>query len=620
VPVIFYHFKFGCPGGFVGVDVFFVISGFLICSLILREQEAGVFSLAGFWERRVRRIFPALAVTVFASTLGGWLFFSDEDFCKLGVSVACQALLLSNVYFYDQSLTGAGYFAIDTATRPLLHTWSLAVEEQFYLFFPVLLLLFARFRTPAVRAVALIGLGSLILSVYQADSFATRTAAFYLLPARAWELLLGAMLAMLSGRIAAGQRIRETAGWAGVILIGLAILFYNKRNPFPGAAALPPCLGAALIIFSSETRLSQVGQILSRKPIVFVGLISYSLYLWHWPLLVFSQGLTLHPDGVLLRAVMIGGSTLLAILSWRFVETPFRKRRVLAGRTQILAFGVAATAMLVTLGVFISHAQGTMWRMNERFVRYANSRSHGTTRGMVPFDQALAGRFTPIGTRQTNAPLDVLIWGDSHALAMMPVLDELCVQRSRNAALACFPSTPPVLAGGQYAGAKFGFDGKTYDIARVVLDFITKTRPKIVIITAGWGLYPVTDSYKTQLLGTIHEVLGSGAKVYVLKDVPGPNFDAPQVVAITALYGGDLKSLGLTPAQLEAETQNMAGTFDQISQMGATVFDPARFFLNQEGIYCVVKDDQVLYMDGSHLTVEGARLLAPLFKPVIQAN
>jgi hypothetical protein len=276
--------------------------------------------------------------------------------------------------------------------------------------------------------------------------------------------------------------------------------------------------------------------------------------------------------------------------------------------------------MLLMLGGFITHERGTVWRINEHFVRYANSRSHGTTLGMVPFSQALAGRFTPIGTRQTNAPLDVLIWGDSHALAMMPVLDELCVQGSRNAALACFPSTPPVLAGGQYGGAKFGFDGKTYDIARVVLDFITKSRPKIVIMTAGWGLYPATDSYKTQLLATVRGALESGAKVYVLKDVPGPQFDAPRVVAITAFFGGDLESLGMAPAQLEAETQNMAETFDRISQMGATVFDPAGLFLNQKGVYGVIKDDKVLYMDGSHLTVEGAMLLAPLFKPIIQAN
>ena len=319
----------------------------------------------------------------------------------------------------------------------------------------------------------------------------------------------------------------------------------------------------------------------------------------------------------MVKAVLIGASAVLAILSLRFVETPFRKRRVLAKRTQILAFGAAATAMLVALGMFIRIERGILWRPDERFARYANSRSHGTTWDMVPFDQALAGRFIPIGTRQTNAPLDVLVWGDSHALAMTPLLDELCAQKSQNGALAFFSAVPPILAGGQYAGVKYDFDGKTYDPARVVYDFITNKRPKIVIVTASWEFYGVTDAYKTQLLTTIRGVLDSGAKVYVVKDVPLPHFDVPRVVAMKSLIGGDLDSLGVTPARLEAETQNMTETFDRISQMGATVLDPTGFFLNRKGIYGVIKDDQVLYMDGGHLTVEGAKLLAPLFKPII---
>jgi hypothetical protein len=200
------------------------------------------------------------------------------------------------------------------------------------------------------------------------------------------------------------------------------------------------------------------------------------------------------------------------------------------------------------------------------------------------------------------------------------MVDELCAQKSRNAALAFFSAVPPILAGGQYAGVKYVFDGKTYDPAHVVFDFIMKRRPKVVIVTANWEFYPVTDSYKTQLLATVRGVLDLGAKVYVVKDVPLPHFDVPRVVAMKALFGGDLDTLGVMPARLEKETRNMAETFDRISQMGATVLDPTGFFLNRKGIYGVIKDDQVLYMDGGHLTVEGARLLAPLFKPVIQAD
>ena len=248
LPVILFHADLGCPGGFVGVDIFFVISGFLITSLILKEINDDAFSLINFWERRIRRILPALAVVVLATLVAGWFLFLPVDFELLGKSVIAQATLLSNVFFYRQSLAGGGYFAPVSDTKTLLHTWSLAVEEQFYVLFPLLLIMLARQKRLSIaRAILWLCIGSLVLSI--AGSYYRPEATFYLLPTRAWELMIGAFLAAIPGRQLSNPQIKEAVGWAGLGLIFYSMIFYTRETRFPGLAAIPPCLGTALIIF-----------------------------------------------------------------------------------------------------------------------------------------------------------------------------------------------------------------------------------------------------------------------------------------------------------------------------------------------------------------------------------
>lgn len=340
LPVLLFHAKLGCPGGFVGVDIFFVISGFLISSLILKELGDGTFSLISFWERRIRRIFPALALVVLATLAAGWYLFLPDDFESLGKSVIAQAMLLSNVFFYRQ----AGYFDTASDTKPLLHTWSLAVEEQFYLLFPLLLIFLAQQRQLSLfKTVIGMTIGTFALCVVGSYSYAWAT--FYLLPTRAWELFLGALLAMMRGRFAGVVGLpRETAGLLGFSLVCYAIFFYDGDTRFPGLAAIPPCLGTALIIFSSESQLSFVGRILAFKPVVFIGLISYSLYLWHWPILVFSKYTAYDEQSAGLRAALLVASTVLAILSWKYVEMPFRKRWLFHKRPQLFGFAFVSTS------------------------------------------------------------------------------------------------------------------------------------------------------------------------------------------------------------------------------------------------------------------------------------
>jgi len=344
IAVLLFHADIGCSGGYVGVDVFFVISGFLITGLILKDLNRDRFSIVEFWERRVRRILPALALVVFSTLIAGWFLLLGRDFEALGKSVVAQVMLLSNVYFWR----GSGYFARIGQDTPLLHTWSLAVEEQFYLLFPLLLIALRRLSPKAlIPAILLFSGASFSLSVYW--SYHNPNANFYLLPTRAWELLMGAFLAAYSARRASKRWLAEILSWSGLFAILWSIFQYSPDTRFPGAAALLPCVGTAFLIQSNRDSLTSVGTFLATRPVVFVGLISYSLYLWHWPVLVFAEYWTIERLPLVHRVLLLLGSIGLAALSWKFVETPFRQRTVFKTRPQVFAFASISAAFLLLL-------------------------------------------------------------------------------------------------------------------------------------------------------------------------------------------------------------------------------------------------------------------------------
>lgn len=612
LPVLFFHAKLGCPGGYVGVDVFFVISGYLICTLINKELAAGTFSLSGFWERRIRRILPAMTVMVLATLIAGVFLYLPQDFESVGKSVVAQAMLLSNLFFYRQP---AGYFDAGVDTKPLLHTWSLAVEEQFYLIFPLLLLFLARSRKFSFnKTIVLLALGSLALSIVGVYLYPSAT--FYLLPTRAWELLIGAWLAMSRGRFAISQATKEATGWVGLGCVCVPLFLYSGNTRFPGLAAMPPCLGATLIIFSSESALSVVGRLLAFKPVVFIGLISYSLYLWHWPLLVFLQYLT-GDQRWPFRAAMLAVSFALAIISWKYVETPFRKRRVLPQRSRIFGFAGVSFATLLILGLAVSCGEGLPARFSDKALSYANSRNHYAFRNATSLEQARAGHFVELGMGVTNQPISVLIWGDSHAMGVTPVIDELCRRFSQRGIQAAEHGVPPILKSG-----KMDLDVTPQsDFANAVLSFIVKKHVRNVIITAHWKFYARRDSFEEELVSTIRSIMEhSNARVYVLKDIPDQKLDVPRIAALATKYGYNLDQIGISREEHHMANRQLLRAFERISQMGATVLDSADYFLNSKGLYGALNGDQVLYTDGNHLTVEGARLLAPLFEPIFHVD
>jgi peptidoglycan/LPS O-acetylase OafA/YrhL len=320
VPVVLFHARVpGFGGGYVGVDVFFVISGYLITGILTEDLNAGRFSIFNFYERRVRRIIPALMAVILATLIAGAALLLPYQLADLAHSAVNAVGFTSNIWFWRQT----GYFAGATGLQPLIHTWSLAVEEQFYVLFPIGLYLLHRFRLLKIGVAVILALSLVAASILV---FRMPAATFYLLPTRAWELMLGALLAVGTVSAVQSQRAREWLAFAGLAMILVPVAVYTERTLFPGLAAVPPCLGAFLIILAGRSGRTVVTDALSGTIPVRIGLISYSLYLWHWPILVFARQWSIVEPGPWAIIACIALSFLAAWASWRFVEKPFRTR------------------------------------------------------------------------------------------------------------------------------------------------------------------------------------------------------------------------------------------------------------------------------------------------------
>ncbi len=347
VPVILFHAGFSqFSGGYVGVDVFFVISGYLITSIIVSDLEKGSFSLLKFYERRARRILPALFLVIFCCLPFAWLWMSESKFNDFSGSIVDTVLFISNFYFWSNG----GYFDPAADTRPLLHTWSLAVEEQFYILFPLLFSLIWIFgKTKAALLLLLIATFSLIIC--EIGWRYMPSANFYLLPSRAWELLAGALCAFVKPQISAS--IRNILSMLGLALIASAILLFDESTPFPSLLTLVPVIGTVLIILFG-VRGTIVATLLSWPIFVGIGLVSYSAYLWHQPVFAFARirSHVIPSETFMLFLILVVFA--LAYLSWRFVETPFRTQTPLKTQNYWpVPTGFAAISLLIVmLGIF----------------------------------------------------------------------------------------------------------------------------------------------------------------------------------------------------------------------------------------------------------------------------
>ena len=497
--VNFHAFPEAMPGGFIGVDIFFVISGFLITGIIVRELDQQRFSLLAFYNRRIRRIFPAL-ITVLGTTLVlGWLWMLPAAYAQLSADVFASAAFLSNIALLLQS----GYFDIESGRKPLLHLWSLGIEEQFYLFWPLLLMLVARLRLNILVAASVIGIASFVLNVALIGS--NPVATFYLPFTRAWELAAGAALACSWSQVSQTGAASNLRACVGLLLIAVAAGVLDTKSAFPGWWAVLPVAGGALLL--SAPAAWGCRRLLASRPLVWIGLISYPLYLWHWPLLVFFGIIKFAPLTLLERGLIVGLSFALAWLTYRFVESAFRFGR--PSRLKIVSLCAGMVLISVAGGIVVEGrgfdfrlpleiramaevpTQSSKWRFHECLLDLSHEMSFAD--GCVDRDRR---------------PL-VLVWGDSTAGALLPGLRKAqevsAFGIAQFTSSSCIPALNADIAGTPNCRA---INDKVLSLARQI-------RPDIVLLHGTWEKY--LDNVAETVAALKQQ---TGARVVVLGPVP----------------------------------------------------------------------------------------------------
>ncbi|MBN9247236.1 MAG: acyltransferase [Hyphomicrobium sp.] len=614
--VVAYHLGFPiAPGGFVGVDVFFVLSGFLITSLIAAELEAGAFSVVSFYDRRIRRIVPALVFVCACTAVLAYLFLLPGELKHFASSLLATALSVSNFWCFLHS----GYFDHAAETQPLFHTWSLGVEEQFYIIFPLLLMAVFKWRRDWVGAIIwLLFAGSLVLSVVRLEEHPQST--FFLLPTRAWELLTGSIVALGLVPKPASRRESDAAGALGLLAIAIAVFSFTSKTPFPGLAALLPCVGAALVIWGGQGENAPARLLLTGRPLVFLGLISYSLYLWHWPLIVFANLLNVEMLTGLQKIAVAATSVALAALTWRFIEQPFRRRGA-DGFTRPAIFwsGGLGLGTLAAVSLVLISLHGIPGRFSQQVLDLADAENDTSPwRTKCHAVELAKGKFDDTCVLGDAVPPKTIIYADSHGVEFSFVLGSLAKSRNESVRQITASGCPPVadlLPNGE-ACARYN----TEMIAKLVT-----ISPATIIVAANsitWSM-EVPERYWQGLRNSLAALSGAGHRVIVLGPIPRlPNhMSAPATVARWTGRGHDPADFKFSQGDrfrdVDANLRSIA------SDVNATYVPVAPALCRDEQCSAYI-EDAVLYFDDNHLSVHGAgivakKLLAPLLWPEADA-
>ncbi len=599
--VLFFHAGYKLfSNGHLGVDVFFVISGFLITSIILRGVEAGRFSFVEFYTRRIRRIFPALIVILAFCFAAGWFELWTREFRQLGKHIFAAVGFASNFVLWKET----GYFDARAETKPLLHLWSLGIEEQFYLVWPLLVWGTYRLRRSVAPLIPVILLSSFALNVW----WVTRSpgAAFFLPLPRFWELMVGSGLAYLAlhrGLPEPGPRA-ELLSAAGLAAIGAAMLLLRRESAFPGWWALLPTVGAMLVIAAGpETRLNK--HVLGQPAVVFIGLISYPLYLWHWPILTFLRMSRLEPLPMGLRLAAVGASIGLAWLTYRFVELPIRTsrpRRVAPALCGTLAsVGMVGFALAWSNGL-PSRFPKTLRKLDSYALMSDDvSREWRRHRCMLETESTFADEC--VESTPATAPLAVL-WGDSHAAALYPGLHGLQPQSGFRLAQFSTRRCPPIL---DFVSPRVQLESpQCLDVNRDVVRRIAELRPSVVFMTAWWELYKPDLLERT--LDTLRAV--GVQRIVVVGDVPVWRSDVTRT--LFRQYDADpARGVPLRVPLAHFRLQRSSdSTVAAAARAGGAEFVSLLNFLCNASTCMSYLPQGMAYSDGNHLSPPASRVVA----------
>lgn len=643
LPVIAFHAGFfALPGGFAGVDVFFVISGYLITTILLAERAAGRLSILTFYERRARRILPALFVVSLACLPFAWAWMLPEALESFFDSLAAVMLFLSNIHFLDKA---GGYFGPDLELQPLLHTWSLAVEEQYYLLLPLILIL-ARSRRGLWAVLLGLTASSLALAIWGEANRPEKN--FFFTFSRLWELLAGSLLALALD----GRRLPRRGGWLALLGLGLivaAMLLHGPGSGYPGLAAVMPVAGACLVILGAGPG-TLAGRILAWRPLVGIGLISYSAYLWHQPLFAFARIRTLDAPPDWLMAGLAGLSLALAWLTWRWVEQPFRRpqNRLMPGRGLLFAASLTGLTTLAGIG-FWGAAQGgfpgrtadlsvaqRVAALAERNTRLMDLCHFGDDQAMPP-GLAIAACNTG-----GDAPLDAILIGDSHASALRVALFEAA--KGVNIGTVAYGACPPV------PGLVSDRESGCHERNEALFAGIEASPVPVVILVARWSLYtsghgfdngeggreskflsfhdPDHDGDRAEgvhyaYARAVARLQAAGKQVVLVYPVPEAGWHVTDrlVQGVRFGYWREDVSFGTDPARFSERHAAVIAGFDALSGRGLIRLRPDLILCDTSlpGRCSNVVNGVPLYDDDDHLSLAGAELVVAKLIDAVRA-
>jgi peptidoglycan/LPS O-acetylase OafA/YrhL len=618
------------PGGFLGVDVFFVISGYLISQIILDGIETHSFSIAGFYERRARRILPALLVVLIFTSVAAFLILNNYDYHLYSRSLYYVSTFISNFFFWKET---TGYFGADAHDMPLLHTWSLSVEEQFYLIYPLLLAGLRKFMTSRSLKIILLFLFAASLITNCIIGIRDGNAAFYNSFARFWELLAGGLLAAGLFPLLKKHGALLSISIAGIILIvGSFILVGTIAYNF--IFSITSVTGAMCVLYVSQQTGNIISSILGSRPFVFIGKISYSLYLWHWPIIVFVSLLSLHKLSVVERSVIGVVALVLSFLSYRFIEQPFRKKQgviknrkalLTAAVVVLLVIGLAGAAMFRYKGLANRSAADKLYEEAQidpfwlRMLKYNNTIKADST--ISPAEQ--------IG--HLNSDAKFIIWGDSHAQALAAGIDSVNRATGNFSGYVCaYPGVPPLL------GATFKVqENNLLRINNRIFDFIKQhSEIKTVVIDARWLTYfyrrksdfRVEDEqivqyekmdpdhadglaskklFKATMRFTIDELSKLNKKIIIVAAIPEVPFTFNSLMIHARFYNSNLNDYAAGVKEFENHSRELNTFFNSFEGKNVQVFYPDQY-LKKDNLFLVEKNGRLLYRDGNHLSLYGS--------------
>lgn len=640
LPVILFHAGLpGFGGGFVGVDVFFVISGYLITCILAEDIGAGRFSLLAFYERRARRILPALFLVMGLSFAFAWFWMLPRPFLDFSRSLVAVSLFASNIEFWRET----GYFETLTVSKPLLHTWSLAVEEQFYIVFPVLLWLLGRVRAP-LRLGVLGGLAALSLGWAQYLSAHNPDAAFYLPFSRAWELLAGALLALGAGQGRPVPRpLAEALAAAGLAAIVLPIVLFSHDTPTPSAWTLLPVLGAVSIIGFADARTG-VGRLLATRAMVGIGLISYSAYLFHQPLQAFTRLYALQDPAPLLLAATGLLALPLGWLSWRFVEQPFRDRKGPISRGRLFAGCALLSAGFIGLGVQGHLTRGWPDRLPPAIVAAAEAATERHELEITCRFNDTSTPALPVARCLVPGKTMVALVGDSHSLMYGAALRKALGARGMGfyqiSRSGCIP-LPGFVVWDQIQGAR-SCDRHIQQVW-AQLDMLG---PDVIILSARWtaellgvgfdngagAVVPENRDRHVDLrnprravddptrIAEVADAMRAGLqkllenhRIILIYPTPEAGWNVPEQAGRLLLHGQQITALA-TPSRVARDRNaRITALFDSIDSPNLFRVRPIDILCDtrQPGRCLTMQDGRSLYVDDNHLSAEGAGLILP---------